>query len=243
MTELFTETPEINVDPQKNYLEELVGEGKKFKTPEDLARGKYEADLFIQTKNAAYDKLREDYLKLHEEYKTQAKLAELVDKLQTQPNTREDTQNTDQPKFDPKLVDDRVSSMFQEYEAKKTREQNLKLVQDELQKKFGTSYQSVLKSQMDNLGLTKDFVEDLAGKHPQVLLKTLGVYDQGPQETFQTPPRSTVRNDNFAPHTPKRDWAYYEKLRVEKPALYHDPKTQVQMHKDAIADPVGFGLN
>jgi len=31
----------------KTSLEELVGEGKKFKTVEDLAKGKLEADSFI----------------------------------------------------------------------------------------------------------------------------------------------------------------------------------------------------
>ena len=35
------------VDPNKNYLTELVGDGKKFKTQEELARGKYESDLYL----------------------------------------------------------------------------------------------------------------------------------------------------------------------------------------------------
>ena len=34
---------------QTNVLETLVGDGKKFKTPEDLAKGKVEADAFIET--------------------------------------------------------------------------------------------------------------------------------------------------------------------------------------------------
>lgn len=233
-----------SVDPQKNYLEELVGEGKKFKSPEDLARGKYEADEFIRMKNAEYDKLREDYLKLHEQFQARASMEQLVDRLSTaQTQNRDNTTDADnKPAYDPREVESLIASKYQEFETQKTAQQNFKLVQDKLQERYGANYSTVVKQQIDNLGLTKEFVDDLARKHPQVLLKTLGVYDQTPTETFQSPARSSVRSDHFAPQTPKRDWAYYENLRVNNPRLYTDPKTQLQMHEDAKANPAAFGI-
>lgn len=246
MTEsLISDTPVTpQVDPDKNYLTELVGEGKKFKSPEDLARGKYEADEFIRMKNAEYDKLREDYLKLHEQFKAKASMEELVDRLSNvQPQNRDNTTDADnKPAYDPREVESLIASKYQEFETQKTAQQNFKLVQDKLQERYGDNYPSVIKQQIESLGLTREFVDDLARKHPQVLLKTLGVNDQPPTETFRSPPRSSVRNDNFAPHTPKRDWQYYENLRKNSPAIYTNPKTQLQMHEDAKADPVGFGI-
>jgi hypothetical protein len=31
----------------------------------------------------------------------------------------------------------------------------------------------------------------------------------------------------------KRTWHWYQQLKKDNPRLYHEPKTQVQMHKDA----------
>ena len=46
-----------NTDPfaqtqEPNYLAELVGEGKKFKTVDDLAKGKWNSDSMIETLKA-----------------------------------------------------------------------------------------------------------------------------------------------------------------------------------------------
>jgi hypothetical protein len=241
---LISDTPAIpEIDPDKNYLAELVGEGKKFNSPEDLARGKYEADAFIRMKNAEYDKLREDYLNLHEQFQARASMEQLVDRLSTaQPQNRENTDADNKPAYDPREIESLISSKYQEFETQKTSQQNFRLVQDKLQERYGANYSSIVKQQIDNLGLTKEFVDDLARKHPQVLLKTLGVYDQPATENFQSPARSSVRSDHFAPQTPKRDWAYYENLRKNSPAIYTDPKTQLQMHEDAKANPAAFGI-
>ena len=74
------QTPQI--DPNKDYLAELVGEGKKFKTDKDLARGKYEADLYVKTLERQLDELRNDHLKLREDYTARAKLEELLGQLE-----------------------------------------------------------------------------------------------------------------------------------------------------------------
>src|SRR6266700_391496 len=70
-----------NVDPDKDYFKELVGEGKKFKSPEDLARGKFESDQFIEILKKRQDEMRADYLKLREDNTAKAKLEDLIDQL------------------------------------------------------------------------------------------------------------------------------------------------------------------
>src|SRR2546426_10450626 len=83
MTNLLDNTdlpPEV--DPNKDYLAELVGDGKKFKTSQDLARGKFEADQYIEVLKRRQDEMRADYLKISEESKTRATLDDLVKRLE-----------------------------------------------------------------------------------------------------------------------------------------------------------------
>lgn len=229
---------QIQIDPNKNYLEELVGDGKKFKSPEELAKGKYESDLYVEHLKARLDEMRNDYLRLDTDYKSRAKLEELIDQLKTPQQQLTSNENNHtvneantKPAIDYKEVESLVSSKIMEHESSKREQQNFDLVKSKLKERFGNNYQAVLKEQMDSLGLEENFINDLAKKHPQVLFKTLGLDQPVQRESFDSPPRSTSR---FTPTTPqKRTWSYYQKMRKEDPRLYHDPRTQVQMHKDA----------
>lgn len=228
-------TGEPQIDPNKNYLEELVGEGKKFKDAEALAKGKYFADQMVEFKNKEYDRLREDYLKLKGELDTRATLEDLLTKMKA-PETPHTQEAPEAKPFDPKQVKEIFYSEFQEIERSRKEQSNKKLVEDKLIERYGPNYGSVVNKQLDSLGLTAEFAEDLAKRAPQALLKTLGLDQPHQQQLFQTPPNSSARTDMFAPSSNQvRGWSYYEKLRVEKPAIYTDPKTQVQMHNDLLA--------
>jgi hypothetical protein len=227
------------IDPNKDYLTELVGEGKKFKSPQELARGKYEADLYVRTLERQKDELRSDFLKLKDEQAARAKLEDLIDQWSNKQqsssdNTQANEQQTTKPVIDSKEIESLVSSKIQEHELTKKQQENFAQVRTKLKERFGNNYQEVLKQQIDNLGLNEDFINDLARRYPTVLYKTLGL-DQEQRESFQSPPRSNQRSDNFAPSTTKRTWSYYQKIKKENPKLYYDPKTTVQMHNDAIA--------
>jgi hypothetical protein len=228
----------IQVDESKNYLEELVGEGKKFKSPEDMARGKHEADMLIETMKRRMDDLRTDYTKLREEHAARAKLEELVEQLRQQKlpdNThREEEVVREKPIFDPTQLDSLVSSKIEEREKLRKQEENFRLVKSKLQEQYGSNYQAVLEKQILDLDLDASTVDTMARQHPKLLIKTLGLDKPAQQEdNFQTPPRSFNRTDPFKPSTPaEKTWSYYQKMRKENPAQYRDPKTQVQMHND-----------
>jgi len=228
------------IDTNKNYLQELVGEGKKFKSPEELARGKAESDLYIKHLERGRDELREDYLKLREESVARQKLEELIGQLESktqQPTPSADTQKPDgniQPQYDSKAIESLVSSKIQEHELTRKQEQNFNAVRAKLQERFGTNYQASLKTQIDSLGLTEDFINDLARKHPTVLFKTLGIDAPVQRENFQSPPRSDQSSNSFSPQTNKRTWNYYQNLKNTSPKVYWDPKTQVQMMHDSV---------
>src|SRR5678815_2601198 len=112
------------IDPNKDYLTELVGEGKKFKSPQELARGKYEADQYVRTLERQKDELRSDYLKLKDEQAARAKLEDLIDQWSNKQqsssdNTQANEQQTTKPVIDSKEIESLVSSKIQEHELTK----------------------------------------------------------------------------------------------------------------------------
>jgi len=233
------------IDETKSYLEQLVGENKKFKDAEALAKGKYLADKMVDFKNSEYDVLRSDYLKLREDYNSRAKLEEVADqmtKLLQQSNhdntlnvKDDDSRSQDKPVFDPEQVKSLVASQYQEIELAKTQDTNFNLVKEKLQQRYGSNYKDVVKQHIDELGITEERLNRMAREEPKVLIRTLGLDQETPRESFQAPPKSNQRSDSFAPSFQKRTWAYYQNMRKNDPTLYTDPKTQLQLMQDKAA--------
>jgi len=246
MTSLFDQNDdELQLDQSKNYLDELVGEGKKFKTVEELARGKAESDLYIKTMNVRSDQLREDYLKLREEATAQAKLEDLIARLETRPSERITPQTPvepleRQPTFDPTKLPSLIREESLKLRAEEKADTNFKSVQNKLKEQFGNNAQSVLQERMNSLDLTVDDINSLARKSPQAFFNTLGL-NATQQESLVGSPRSTVNSGGFKPQTAqKRTWSYYETLRKANPKLYYDPKIANQMEKDSQEMGVAF---
>lgn len=227
----------VQIDPNKNYLDELVGEGKKFKTVEDLARGKAESDTYIEHFKQRHDELREYASKLKSEYEAGPSLKELIDQLKTSKASNNDnTQSVNEDKSDTLSMEQYQEMVRKEIAANKQLDRendNYATVQAKLIEQWGPNYAQQLKTQVSQLGLSADFVNDLARKHPAVLFKTLGLDGQRQSENFQAPFKSTNRSDPFSSNAPKRTWTYYEKMRKAEPLKYFDPKNQDQMFKDA----------
>lgn len=249
---LFNDTnqnePNIQIDPNVDPLELLTAPGAKFDRTKytseaemykDIAKGKVLADQYIDHMKARQDELRTDYAQMREVYNAGPKLKELIDQYSAQQsNNQGNLPPADDVKpvsFDPKDIEAMLEQKLSQREQLKTEEANYKFVESKLTEHYGPQFQSVLKQQVDQLGLDKDFVNELARKHPTVLFKTLGLDGQKTDGTFQAPPQSTQRRDPFAPSTPRRTNAYYQKLRKDQPALYRTPKIQDQMFKDAVA--------
>lgn len=227
---------QVQIDPNKNYLEELVGEGRKFKSVEELARGKAESDLYIEHMKRQSDELRTDYVKLRDEYNTGPKLKEVLDQLAELKGQRapllpeggsQDTSVLDETK-----VADLVASMLQQSKTADREAENFRKVESKLQESYGSDYKRLLKQKVSELGLEDGFVNDLAKRHPEVLFRTLGLDQARSGDNFQAPVSSSVRRDNFGTGAPQRTWSFYQKMRKDDPARYHDPKTKSQMFKD-----------
>lgn len=219
----------------------------KDKPQDELLKAKVESDLYIKTLTARMDEIRDDYLKLREESQAKDQLKELIDRLEKPTNNNDDTNHEnpvvkDQPSFKPEDIEKIITEKMTQREQENTHSQNFNSVKAKLKEHFGDNFGTVLKQRMDTLGLSQEFADDLARKHPAVFLKTFGVEEQTRQDNSFAPPRSQQRQTSFAPTTQKRDWNYYQELKKTNPYLYLDPKIAVQMHDDALALGKDFGM-
>lgn len=237
---LDTNLDDTQLDPEKKYLEELVGDGKKFKDPEALAKGKYVADKYIDTLTTRFDEMRTDYEKLREESVTRAKLEELIDQLEVRQRETDhaDNQNVrkveDKPQIDPAQIESLIMNKIKEIESSKTSEQNFQVVQAKIKETLGPNFQAALKDRIENAGLEVSYIDELARKSPTAAIKLLGLEPTQHNETFRSPPSTSQRNDSFSPQgSKKRTWSYYQELKKANPSLYFDPAITVQMDKDA----------
>src|SRR5882672_6735727 len=237
--DLFQPNDEIIVDPNKNYLADYVGEGKKFKTPEDLAKSKFHADTYIPILEKRLDQERTERLELKKEFETRAKLEELITQLTktqattTQPITQESKVEPQvlPPVLDANKLDELMSTKINQWDHEKRQVANVSEVRGKLKERFGSNFQDALKAKADELGVSPTFLNNLAKDHPQVLYKTLGL-DQKVQAVNLNVPHTTQR---FAPQgEQKRTWDYYQKMKKEQPEVYNNPRTALQMQRDAI---------
>jgi hypothetical protein len=216
----------------------------KDKPLEDLLNAKAESDLFIATQNARFDDLRKDYLELKEQQQTGAQLQALLDRLD-KPNQQQEMNDTDvqkdQPGIKPEDIEALVAKKLSDHQISLKQQENFNSMQAKLKQTFGDDYTSAYKQRLDTLGLTKEYADELAKSHPTVFMKTFGL-DEVIQKPIDNLPRNQVRPSSFAPHTPKRDWNYYQEMKKTNPRLYLDPKIAVQMHDDAIALGDAFGM-
>jgi len=222
-----------NVDP----LSLLVGEDKKFKTPADLAKSKLEADRFIET-------LKRENAELREREKNTAKLGDVLERLSSLEVKREspvdnrqtnhDDDNLRKEALTPEKIDELINQRLQAREQEAKARENVQRTVEALKGKFGNDYLRKLEDTTAALGMTKEEMNSLAATRPALVLTLLGV-DKTPNKTNElfTPPSSNNPRNMEVGQT-KRDQKYYDKLKKDNPALYKDPKTQIQMHKDAI---------
>lgn len=244
MTQDLLNADPVQFDENKNYLEELVGDGKKFRDYESLAKGKAYADMMIEHMKAEQAAIRNDYNALREQYNAREKLEDLVEKFSAQQHSSNDEPQVNDvrnnPQFDINQIKELVRNEALQLTAQQKEEQNFNEVKSKLTERFGNNYPNVVKQQIDDIGMTSEEFNDLARRKPKLLYKALGLDQERKTENFQAPPQSQRRADSFSPQVTKRNWAYYEKLRTDKPDLYYDPKTQVQLHKDAIEQRDAF---
>jgi len=235
-------TPQDSTDDggTTTHLETLVGEGKKFKSAEDLARGKLEADSFITKLQSEAQEMREELnkrLAVEDVLKRIEERQKAVEPDQSNRGTPDPEEKTDNRGVSMDDVAKLVQQQMEEKDLINTRRSNLASVKDKLVQRFGADYANKVRGKLSELGLGDDFANGLAATQPNAFLALVGAQG-GTPATTGAEPKSTVRlggdiND-------KRTYEYYQKLRREDPAKYFESKVQMQMHRDAAEQGEDF---
>lgn len=236
------------LNPEVNYFEELVGEGKKFKSPEDLARAKAESDRFIE-------QLKSENAGMRQELTTRQTLEQLMDKIATPKSPELNQSNNQNSNGEPdgntnnsrtiteediaRLVEKRMS----EVERVRIHRNNLNQVAETLKENIGPDYVTHLKTKAVELGMSEEALNNMAKETPKAFLKLVEGDTPKRATTSQgglfSPPQGhslaqqTGSKKQFSP-TGVPKMSYYEELKRKNPASYWSPDVQNKMHKDAI---------
>jgi len=222
--------PETIIDPTKDYLSELVGEGKKFTDAAALARGKAEADAHIRRLEREAQALRTDL-------ENSVRMKEFLDNLKSvAPTKTAEELNAGTPPREPNadvpkglsLAD--VEKLMQERERSARENQNLEKAVSVAKQAFGANYGHVLSQKAEEMGISKEWLTDVAKTNPTAFLKLVGAETGNqnttlfPQSSVRSVPQNNVQTKNLA---------YYQKLRKDDPVRYHSREVQMEMHREA----------
>jgi hypothetical protein len=231
-----TNTAVDDLDPTKDYITELVGDGKKFKTPQDLARAKLESDRFIAQLTGELAGLRTD---LNARISMEELVAEIKAAGSTSPRS-EPTNHVDHREDDASKraltseeIEQIVSARLAKEQNRTETNRNLQTVRDKLVEEFGQNYSSHLERIASELGVKREYLDNLAKDNPNVFFRVTGVGVRR-VDNFSGVPVSQVNSAGaFTTTGGDRDWNYYENLRKTAPKTYWQPKVQNEMFEQA----------
>jgi hypothetical protein len=220
---------------KESFVDHLVGDGKKFKDIEALAKGKLEADRHISEITKTLDELRaelakQDYAKnlLEQMSKGSETGAEQPPPVTT---SSSNTENTTQSASDFEAL---VEKVITAKEKSKTATQNISVVGEEMQRQYGDKTADVLKAKSLELNMSLDRLKEIAAESPTAFFQLIGVKKMGEKTSTSTgvTTQSTIRSENFNSYSQDRTFEYYQKMRKENRSLYYSPKIQNSMLQD-----------
>jgi len=211
---------------------QTVGEGKQYATQEDLAKGKKEADVFIEQLKLENKELREDIGK-------RPTLDDVRDIMKLQ----EENQNTTSSELDEEALNKLVDSRFENIQHKKTAVSNITEASNKMVSLYGEKASEQVSKKAEELGVTVEYLQDQASRSPAMFYSIMGVSEEASNQSVagnQSPQGKNTEQFNNTQHgTKEGTWGYYEELRKENPKKYFSPKVQnemFQMRKEKAAD-------
>lgn len=113
------------------------------------------------------------------------------------------------------------------------------MVDQELEKSFGTEAKATIQKKAEELGMSLQRMQEIAAESPTAFFSLIGE----PKKSFNPMVQGSVRTEgvNMQAST-DRDWSYYQNLRRENKNLYYTPKIQRQLMEDKVRLGDKFGL-
>lgn len=218
----------VTIEENVDYLDQLVGEGKKFKEVKDLARGKIEADKYIEILKQRLDEATK-------EINTRTSLDSFLKEIK---GAKQPVQHdVIDPPVDPqkKVLDDsEIEKRFEDYlarrESQRSSQTNLEKVQETLITQFGPEAKIVINKKAQELGMSVSALEQIASQSPSAFYRLVGVAEERNPVGGVQMPRSQV-NPSQQVSSGVKNKAYFDKLKQVDRAKYFNPQTTVEMIK------------
>lgn len=210
----------------------LVGDGKKFKSVEDLAKGKLEADSFIERLQMENKALREA---VDGDEKPDAVLDKIKQLMQSQNdgsgNKPSGSGNQSEPKA--ALTKDEFLALLDARERQKQAQENVNKFNSEVVRVFGEKTNEVVSKRLADLGMDAATFQAIAAQSSQAALRILGLNSEG-RATGDTRISGSVDTAALFGDAGKQggevqNFAYFEKLRREMGLKYYQPEIQQQV--------------
>jgi hypothetical protein len=250
------ETPKeltFSVDPSyKDYVDQYVGEGKKYSNVGELIKAYANADRHIPelTRDLAAIKTERDSLKemlmanLTNENPGQEdpNPAPNPNPVESQPRPAEEAP----PSGDDGKVDlkDQVRELLREVDAEKQAKDNAKFTEEVMLQRFGDRDAAIkaVQDKAEELGVSPQWIAQMAFTSPKAYFVTMGIDPQNatPRSTTTPAPRSDVNPQRLADANPgikPGTYEFYNNLRKTDPSKFRSAATQRQMMKDAQENP------
>jgi hypothetical protein len=236
MSTLFDDTAAPVVDPNKDYLPELVGEGKKYKDPSALAYAAVHKDAHISQLEKETKELREELVK-------RATLEEVMTRIsQNKPVENKQVITPAEASQPESLTKEQLESLIAEQIARTrsedTAKSNFDKVKDALQKAWGSDYQSKLDAKAKELGLGRDWMNQIAGSQPKAFLTLVGVDAKvapgavSPFDVSAAGVNTAALQNNS--HRGERKKSYYDAMKNTDRNKYLSKEVQKEMYDQAM---------
>ena len=217
-------------------LSELVGEGKKFATIEDLAKGKQEADAFIERLESEAKLKSEQMVELEKKAQKEHTVSELIQAVKK--TNEQATTDGNQP-VTPEDLSEMVKSIMDGEHVEQTKATNRaqanKAVLDKVNGDVEAA-RSYVAERARAHGTTVDKLQALGEESPSAFQKLMEINPSNVQQGVTSLPGQQAPTDTATVIEGHKTKAYYTALKKEMGAgaYWRDTKVQAAYHNDAM---------
>lgn len=218
---------------QTSALESLVGDGKKFKSTEDLAKGKLESDLFISNLEDQNKTLRDELAAAAREADKTSVLEKIMSEINKQSTVKEQPSDGKDNQA-ATLTQDDIVKLIEAREAAKQEEKNLAQAMGKMKEIFGEKADEALTKISQKLGLGVEDLNRIARTSPTAFLNLVGTKPQDSTTRSMVAGHSKTTEQATGVEATERNKAFYDKLKQEMGvrSFVLDASIQKQLHRD-----------
>lgn len=230
MPDIFGSEPLESDETENISLDTLVGDDRKYKSPDELAKAYVNADSYIEKQKRELAE-RDAELKILRELRDAQLSKKIENSGDNDPPGRQHETPPDPAALKASDVD--INKLVREELAQaseeKRRADNINEAAKTMTQRFGSpaKAQEAVRRRAEELGVGVDWLMDSAAKSPSAFYATMGI---SPTDRSASSPG--FRHEVNIERTTSgglRNFTYWEELRKKSPKTYYSPETQKQL--------------